>query len=121
MAYINLDHVQLAMPPGEEDRARSFYRDVLGFTEIPLPAPLRGGGIWFRSGPVELHLGFEPGFRAARKAHPAMHVDNLDELATRCGSAGYPVRWDTRYPGRRRFFVDDPFGNRVELLQPELD
>jgi catechol 2,3-dioxygenase-like lactoylglutathione lyase family enzyme len=114
-----LDHVQLAMPPGEEDRARAFYMGVLGMEEVEKPEPMRaGGGAWFRAGGVELHLGVEAGFLPARKAHPGIRVDDVDAFAARCAAAGATVLWDDRYPGVRHFYVSDPFGNRLELLQP---
>jgi catechol 2,3-dioxygenase-like lactoylglutathione lyase family enzyme len=119
MAYLSFDHVQVAMPAGGEERARSFYRDVLGFAEVPQPQPMRGGGgVWFRNGTVELHLGIDLDFRPARRAHPALLVNDLDELAARCQAAGFAPTWDERYPGFRRFYLHDPFGNRIEILQP---
>lgn len=109
-----IDHVQLAMPPGGEDAARGFYSGVLGLTELPKPGQLRAsGGVWFAPG---IHLGVEPGFRPARKAHPGLSVDDLDGLAARLGDEGYEVSWDDRRPGVRRFHTFDPFGNRLELL-----
>jgi catechol 2,3-dioxygenase-like lactoylglutathione lyase family enzyme len=117
--FVAFDHVQLAMPVGGEEDARLFYGDVLGFEEVEKPAPMRGsGGVWFRSGCVELHLGAEAGFRPARKAHPGLRVDDIDELASRLSAAGLMLEWDERYTGVRRFYVADPFGNRVEILQP---
>lgn len=120
MRVLALDHAQVAMPRGEEDRARAFYAGVLGLEEIPKPANLAArGGVWFRVGASQLHLGVEDGFRPARKAHPALRVEGLDELAERLRAAGYePVR-DEPLPGYRRFYVADPFGNRVELLEAE--
>ena len=119
---MQLHHVQLAMPAGEEDRARQFYVDVLGLTEIAKPVALAArGGAWFRGGGLELHLGVESGFRAARKAHPGILVDGLESLSTRLGAAGCAVTWDDDFPGFRRFYVDDPFGNRLEFLEPEAD
>jgi catechol 2,3-dioxygenase-like lactoylglutathione lyase family enzyme len=119
MRFVALDHVQLAMPAGEEARARAFYSGVLGIEELPKPGPMQSsGGVWFRSGGIELHLGVEGDFRPARKAHPGLRVDGIDELAVRCESFGYAPEWDERYPGVRRFFVHDPFGNRIEILQP---
>jgi catechol 2,3-dioxygenase-like lactoylglutathione lyase family enzyme len=118
MSYLALDHVQLAMPEGEEQRARRFYVDVLGFTEFPKPGErLASTGLWLRAGAVELHLGVDGDFRPARRAHPGLRVDHLDDLAERCAAAGHPVEWDDRFPGRRRFYVADPFGNRIEILQ----
>jgi catechol 2,3-dioxygenase-like lactoylglutathione lyase family enzyme len=112
-----IDHVQLAMPPGEE--ARAFYTGLLGFVEVAKPSELRGrGGAWYRSGDAQLHLGVEAEFRPARRAHPAFLVDDLDGLIAQVGSAGYET--DTTQPpldGYRRAHVFDPFGNRIELMQ----
>lgn len=116
---IGLDHVQLAMPAGQEAQARAFYTGVLGLTEEPKPANLLGrGGVWFRGGALRLHLGVDPDFRAARKAHPAFLVHDLHGLAERCQSAGYPPTTDEPLEGFNRFYVSDPFGNRIELLEP---
>jgi catechol 2,3-dioxygenase-like lactoylglutathione lyase family enzyme len=89
MGLLALDHVQLAMPSGAEERARQFYRDVLGLREIPKPAALIArGGMWFGNSSIQLHLGVDADFRSARKAHPAVRVDNLEELASACQAAG---------------------------------
>ncbi len=113
-----LHHVQLAMPAHAEDEARAFYADVLGFREVPKPPALAArGGVWFRAGEVELHLGAEEPFHPARKAHPAILTDALDELAERLSAAGREARPDVRLPGFRRFHVDDCFGNRLEFLE----
>jgi catechol 2,3-dioxygenase-like lactoylglutathione lyase family enzyme len=119
LAILALDHVQLAMPRGGEERARRFYCGLLGMEELPKPAALQAsGGVWFRSGSVELHLGVEAEFQPARKAHPGLRVDGIDSLAARLDAAGCDVVWDDRHPGVRRFYAQDPFGNRVEFLQP---
>ena len=95
-----LDHVQLAMPAGEEARARAFYCDVLGLVEEPKPAHLAArGGAWFRRGALRLHLGIDPQFRAATKAHPALLVTGLKELAARCEAAGFAVVADEPLDG----------------------
>ena len=115
-----IDHVQIAMPEEGEAAAVGFYADVLGFEPIQKPKSMqRSGGCWFRSGRAELHLGVEADFRPALKAHPAFRVTDLDCLAERCEAAGHSVQWDDRYPNIRRFYVHDPFGNRVELLQAD--
>jgi catechol 2,3-dioxygenase-like lactoylglutathione lyase family enzyme len=117
MPLIRIDHVQLAMPPGGEDAARGFYRDLLGMAEEPKPEELAGrGGCWFRDGGVELHLGVEADFRAARKAHPALRVSGFADLVERLRQAGCPVEEDRQLPGVERVFVADPFGNRIELI-----
>jgi catechol 2,3-dioxygenase-like lactoylglutathione lyase family enzyme len=123
MDSIELDHVQLAAPPGCEDEARWFYGDLLGLEEIRKPEPLQArGGVWFQLGRGQLHIGVEDPFRPARKAHPALRVppDRLDALAARLSKADVAVRWDTELPGVRRFYAEDPWGNRLELLTDQL-
>lgn len=119
MPILSIDHVQIAMPPGEEDKARAFYIDILGFVEIPKPAELaKRGGAWFRSQNVQLHIGVETDFKPARKAHPAFIVSDIDSLIAKVQSAGYEI--DTSQPpldGYKRAHVFDPFGNRIELMQ----
>jgi catechol 2,3-dioxygenase-like lactoylglutathione lyase family enzyme len=121
---IAIDHVQLAAPPGCEAQARGFYGDLLGLAEIPKPEPLRDrGGVWFALDGAEqqLHIGVEHPFAPARKAHPALRVDDaraLEALAASLTSAGVAVTWDDSLPDVRRFYVADPWGNRLELLTP---
>ena len=120
MSVLGLDHVQLAIPAGGEARALPFYRDVLGLTPLAKPDALAArGGAWFQAGAVQLHLGVDPEFRAARKAHPALVVADLDALLARARAAGVECREDDPdpTPGRRRAFVSDPFGNRIELVE----
>jgi catechol 2,3-dioxygenase-like lactoylglutathione lyase family enzyme len=118
VTILAIHHVQLAMPRGREDEARAFYRDVLGLEERAKPESLaRRGGVWFAAGTAEVHLGVEEGFRPARKAHPALLVEDLQEIADRCAAAGYEVTRDEPLPGYDRLYVADPFGNRLELLQ----
>ncbi len=118
MKILAIEHVQLAMPPGQEARARAFYVDILGLIEVPKPPDLaRRGGAWFELGPAKVHLGVEPDFRPARKAHPALLVQGLDELITMLEQAGYPVTHDNSLDGYDRVYVDDPFGNRIELME----
>lgn len=114
-----VDHVQLAMPRGREDVARAFYGGLLGMTELAKPAVLAvRGGCWFASGNAVLHLGVEEPFAPARKAHPALLVDDLDGLFRVLTSARHEcVRADDEIPGVRRFHTSDPFGNRVEFQQ----
>ena len=115
-----LHHVQLAMPPGGEEDARRFYQGLLGLTEVEKPPVLRArGGAWFRGRSLEVHLGVEQEFRAARKAHPGLVTNNLEELAGSLTNGGVEVLWDGDFPGFRRFYAHDPFGNRLEFLQPE--
>jgi len=112
-----LHHVQLAVPPNREAEARSFYVGVLGMEELPKPPGLAArGGVWLRLAASELHLGVEPGFRPAPKAHPAFEVDDFDGLRRRLHDHGLPMQDDVLLPGRRRFYVQDPFGNRLEFV-----
>jgi len=116
---VGVHHVQLACPAGSEEQARWFYGTVLGLTEVPKPPALVArGGAWFRGPGVELHLGVEDDFRPARKAHPGLLVADLTGLVARLESYGLGVRWDGDFPGYRRCYVDDPHGNRLELLEP---
>jgi catechol 2,3-dioxygenase-like lactoylglutathione lyase family enzyme len=117
-----IDHVQVAAPPGCEAEARGFYGRLLGLTELEKPAPLAArGGAWFACGAQQLHVGVDAGFAPAGKAHPALAVTNaadLDVLAERLTLAGVPVHWDEELPGIARFYTEDPWGNRLELLAP---
>jgi len=116
---IGLDHVQIAAPPGCDAAARAFFGELLGLLEIEKPEPLGDrGGVWFAIGAQQLHIGVETPFRPARKAHPAFRVEGgaLDVLAERLAAAGAPIAWDDALPGVRRFYTEDPFGNRLELL-----
>ncbi|MFC4494253.1 glyoxalase [Streptomyces ovatisporus] len=116
----SLDHVQLAAPPGSEDALRAYYGGTLGMTEIPKPAALAArGGCWFAAGSVVLHLGIEETFRPARKAHPGIRVRGITAFAARLVRAGIPVTWDDDLPGHRRFYSEDPVGNRLEFLEPD--
>ena len=118
MPIIALDHVQLAMPAGREPEARAFYAGLLGLAEVAKPPNLvKRGGCWFERGAVKVHLGVEEAFRPARKAHPAFLVDDLPALAADLEGAGHPVTPDREIAGVGRAFVDDPFGNRIELIQ----
>jgi len=115
--FISIEHVQLAMPAGEEEPARRFYCGLLGMTEIAKPAGLaRRAGCWFESGSVQLHLGVEADFHPAKKAHPALRCRDYDALIIRLRAAGVDVREDYAIPTVRRCHVSDPFGNRIELI-----
>lgn len=114
-----LDHVQIAAPPGCEAQARRFYGALIGLSELQKPEPLRvRGGVWFALADGQLHIGVEEPFAAARKAHPAFRCNEaeLEAVAKRLADAEAPVRWDQERPGIRRFFTDDPWGNRLEFL-----
>jgi catechol 2,3-dioxygenase-like lactoylglutathione lyase family enzyme len=120
MVIESLDHVQLAMPAGQESQAIGFYRDLLGIPEVSKPPHLAvRGGCWFESPSVKIHLGVDPDFRPARKAHPALLVSDLSGLIERLRSAGVRVRDDESLDGYDRVYVDDPFGNRLELMEPK--
>jgi catechol 2,3-dioxygenase-like lactoylglutathione lyase family enzyme len=116
---VAIEHVQLAMPQGKEQAAREFYQGLLGIPEVPKPAELaKRGGVWFEHGPLKVHLGVEKDFRPARKAHPAFLVRDLATLIGRLERHNIPVENDEGLPGYLRVYVADPFGNRIELLEP---
>ncbi|WP_374408299.1 VOC family protein [Pelagerythrobacter sp.] len=117
-AVIGLDHVQLAMPEGGEDAARAFYRDALGLAEVPKPSHLAArGGCWFEGGGAHIHLGVERDFRPARKAHPALLVDDLGALVAQLEEADVVFTEGKPLDGYARGDVADPFGNRIELME----
>jgi catechol 2,3-dioxygenase-like lactoylglutathione lyase family enzyme len=115
-----IDHIQLAAPSGCEEAARRFFGELLGLEEIPKPEPIRArGGVWFRVGAHELHIGVDPNFAPARKAHPGFRADGYDEVRAKLLSAGIEVSDDHAIAGVRRCFIADPWGNRIELISAE--
>jgi catechol 2,3-dioxygenase-like lactoylglutathione lyase family enzyme len=121
MRILGIDHVQLAMPAGGEQRAVAFYEGLLGIPRVPKPPNLAArGGCWFERDGLKIHLGVDPAFRPATKAHPALLVDDLPRLEAVLRSAGCRLVDDEPLDGHLRIYVDDPFGNRVELLQPHV-
>ncbi len=115
-----IDHVQVAMPAGGEPLASRFFVDLLGLRAVTKPPALASrGGAWFEAGSVRIHVGVDPDFRPARKAHVGLVIGDLEALAQQLGEAGFPIRWDDAIPNRRRCFTEDPFGNRWELMEPE--
>src|SRR3984885_2685038 len=112
------DHIQIAAPEGCESAAREFYGSLLGMKELEKPPVLRArGGCWFECGPQQLHIGVEHDFRAAKKAHPAFAVRDLDGLRESMEARGVTVVEDDNLPGTRRFYVEDPWGNRLEFME----
>lgn len=115
---VGIHHVQLAMPAGGEDQAEAFYAGLLGLDREPKPDALAArGGCWFTGPGVEVHLGVEEGFRPARKAHPALLVEGLEELRRRLVAVGVEITDDLRLQGHTRIHAFDPFGNRLELIE----
>lgn len=114
-----IEHVQLAMPSGEEETASSFFIEILGMTEVPKPANLAGrGGCWFESDDgVKLHLGVQPDFIPAKKAHPAFVVDDLEAFRAELEASGVECRDDEPLEHFNRTYISDPFGNRIELME----
>jgi catechol 2,3-dioxygenase-like lactoylglutathione lyase family enzyme len=112
-----IDHVQVAIPKGGEDRARAFFGELLGLEELPKPTDMAArGGCWFATSDRQIHLGVEADFRPARKAHVALNTAGLDALRVRLEQAGYETYDDSDVDGRKRFFTHDPFGNRIEFM-----
>ena len=119
MTLETIDHAQVAIPRGGENRAREFYQSLLGLPEQPKPPELaKRGGCWFESAAVKLHCGVEEPFAPARKAHIAFRVDDVAALAERARAAGYEVIDDDLLEGHERIYISDPFGNRLEFLRP---
>ena len=113
-----VDHLQIAAPEGCESAARDFYGSILGMKEIEKPPALRArGGCWFQCGPQQVHIGVERNFHPAKKAHPAFAVLRLDELREMLKSKRVPIVEDDNLPGTRRFYTEDPWGNRIEFVE----
>ncbi|MGH2542555.1 MAG: VOC family protein [Ardenticatenaceae bacterium] len=122
MQIVGLDHIQLAMPPGRENKARHFYSELLGLREIPKPEPLAArGGCWFEGTRISLHLGVEHEFVPARKAHLCFVVRDLAHARWLLEEAGIAITPDTTLPNVERFYTSDPFGNRIEFMQESRD
>ena len=113
-----IDHVQLAAPRGCEAAAREFYGGILGLAEIEKPASLQArGGCWFQCGAQQVHIGVEAAFQPAKKAHPAFAVSDLAKLRESLVGHGVKITDDESIPRTRRFFAEDPWGNRLEFLE----
>lgn len=117
-SFSHIDHVQLSAPKGCEEMARRFFGELLGMPEIEKPAELKKrGGVWFQVGSQQLHIGVEEHFTPAKKAHPAFWIKNIEELREHLLEHGVAVRDDNAIDGVKRFFIDDPWGNRVEFME----
>ncbi|MBS4196518.1 VOC family protein [Lederbergia citri] len=113
-----IDHIQLAAPKGGEEEARRFFNGILGLEEVEKPETLKkNGGVWFAYGNVQIHVGIEEPFSPAKKAHPAFEVENIEELKKHLLENNVDIIEDNRLPGANRFYVSDPFGNRIEVLE----
>ncbi|WP_249599336.1 VOC family protein [Peribacillus frigoritolerans] len=113
-----IGHIQLAAPKDSEDTARKFFKNILGFDEVEKPEELKKrGGVWFEFGNYQIHIGIEEPFYPAKKAHPAFEIENIEELKKHLVTNGIDVIEDDKLPGAKRFYISDPFGNRMELLE----
>ena len=113
-----IDHIQLVCPKGGEDEARKFYNEILGMKELPKPENLKGrGGCWFICGNQEIHISIQEDFIAPKKAHPGLIVTNIEALREELLQLNFEIKEEPPIEGRTRFFVNDPFGNRVEFLE----
>ncbi|RPF50667.1 glyoxalase [Aquisalibacillus elongatus] len=116
--FKQIDHVQLAAPRGTEDQARAFFIEGLGFEEVEKPEALKkNGGVWFERGDIQIHIGIEDPFNPARKAHPALEINGLQELMHHLDQQDIAYQADDKLPGANRIYVNDPFGNRIEILE----
>ncbi|MDN4492743.1 VOC family protein [Ureibacillus aquaedulcis] len=116
--FKTIDHIQLAAPKGSEEEARTFFNGILGLAEVEKPEELKKrGGVWFAFGNYQIHIGIEEPFSPAQKAHPAFEVENIEALKDHLKNYGIPIVEDNSLPGANRFYVSDPFGNRIEILE----
>lgn len=119
MTYIKrIDHIQLAAPVGSEGQARDFYQGILALEEVEKPEELKkNGGVWFSNGHIDIHVGVENTFVPAKKAHPALEVNQIEEFSAFLQEKGLEIQVDNKLPGAKRFYLHDPFGNRLEFLE----
>lgn len=116
--FKSIDHVQLAAPKGSEEKARGFYQGIFGLSEIEKPEELKKrGGVWFQFGNSQIHIGIEESFIPAKKAHPAFEIENIEELKKHLNVHGVNYIVDHNLPCANRIYINDPFGNRIELLE----
>ncbi|MGE7934616.1 VOC family protein [Viridibacillus arvi] len=116
--FISIAHIQLAAPKGSEDEAKRFFGDILGFREIEKPELLRKrGGVWFEFANYQIHIGIEEPFTPAKKAHPAFEIVNIEGLKSHLSKNDIKFIIDEDLPGANRIYINDPFGNRIEVLE----
>lgn len=117
---LRVHHVQITIPKDAEDAARAFYCGVLGLPEIEKPDSLRGrGGFWVLLGDTQIHIGTEDSVdRTLTKAHIAYQVENVAAWQQKLAAQGIQIAESVPIPGYERFEFRDPFGNRVEFIQP---
>ncbi len=117
--FKRLHHVQICIPTGEEEKARSFYSDVLGLTEIEKPEALKkDGGLWYQVVDIELHIGTEK-YTEKSKRHPAFEIADLDTVKSHLEEHAVTIKDETQIPGMKRFSFFDPFHNRIEFLETD--
>ncbi|HEY3780663.1 MAG TPA: VOC family protein [Fimbriimonadaceae bacterium] len=116
-----IDHVAITMPVGSEPAALTYFRDLLELPELEKPDSLKHkGGVWFAlPAGVQLHLQAEAAHLGAKRAHPALATSNIEEIESRLRSGGYSTEWDTALAPRKRFYTQDPFGNRLEFIEKQ--
>ncbi|MCM3594581.1 VOC family protein [Metabacillus idriensis] len=118
LSIVKLHHIQLCAPFEEEQKARDFYLETLGFKEIKKPdSLLKNGGFWCKAGNAELHIGLEKMEQAKSKRHPAFQVADLEAARALLEKYKIKIQEETEIPGVQRFSFFDPFGNRIELLE----
>ncbi|GGC81893.1 glyoxalase [Thalassobacillus devorans] len=116
--FEGIDHIQLAAPANCEEQARKFFGEILGMQELEKPPELKKrGGVWFSCGNHQLHIGVENNFHPAKKAHPALVVKDIKHLMNHLTDQNVPYQEDDNLPNARRLYMEDPFGNRIEILE----
>lgn len=116
--FKGIDHVQLAAPKNSEQQCRAFFGDILGMTEIEKPENLKKrGGVWFECGAHQLHIGIQEPFTPALKAHPAFLMTDIKAFKQQLQHHQVDIKEDEPLAGASRFYLDDPFGNRLEFIQ----
>ncbi len=114
-----LHHVNVTVPAELETATKHFYGSLLGLTQVPKPAAARQSGAWYQIGNNQLHLSVEAEERGLLSSrHICFNVSSLAETEQRFRDAGVEIIPDPRpIPGTERFYVRDPGGNQLEIVQ----
>jgi catechol 2,3-dioxygenase-like lactoylglutathione lyase family enzyme len=116
---VALHHVNVTVSPELEAAAKHFYSSLLGLRQVPKPAAARQNGAWYQIGENQLHLSVEDEERGPLSSrHVCFRVSDLKAAEERFSSAGVEIILDPRpVPGTLRFYVRDPGGNQLEIVQ----
>ena len=110
-----IDHVSVVIT--DVERSRRFYREILGLTEIAKPRTFDFVVLWFDLGNQQLHLLHKDEPDSLSPRHFALRVADIQAARSHFQERDIPIQETTPIPYCDRFFVFDPDGNRIEIIQ----